>query len=88
MILSRLDAPAKSLRLFFPGQRPEVDFRETRCLNYVCSLEKPSKPELTKRMDIEGGPDGQAWKEGKDLELPFGDHGGMFLGNLNILRYI
>ena len=88
MVLSRLDAPTKSLRLFFPGQDSELDFRKTRCLDYVCSLEKPSKSELTKKMDIEGAPRSQAWKEGKNLELPFGDHGGRCLGHLNPFLYI
>ncbi len=83
-ILSSLKASRKSLRLYHPGPDLESDFRTICCLDHKSSLKKPSRDILSK-MDVEGGPDIQTWRESHNLRLPLGDHGGKYLNILETL---
>ena len=87
-ILSCLNHTTKSSRLFFEASDLDSDFRKIRCLDYRSSLKWAVASDLLKRMDTEGGPERQAWKEGENLELPMGDHGGRYLDALTVLWYI
>jgi len=87
-ILSFLNASTKSLRLFFQAKDLELDFRDIRCLDYACFLKKGSDADVLNKMDIEGRPDSQVWKESKNLNLPLGDHGGRCLDDFGVSGYI
>ena len=87
-IVSFLNTSTKSLRLFFPAKDLELDFRDIRCLDYACSLKKGSDIDVLNKLDIEGRPDNQVWKESKNLNLPLGDHGGRCSDDFGVFRYI
>ena len=50
--------------------------KQIRCLNYASSLEKPSKKDILRHLNAEGGPDRWDCKTEEDLELSPAHHDG------------